>query len=176
MPSRLKHQDGIFQRSRAVRGATCAPLANPRHLVFSAPDPMVNGDPMRRLACLCLPFLAGPAFAQQVDCKSPKYQVEMTFCAEQSWIAADEELNVAFRTAREAMRKIDSALPAEQKGAETQLRDAQRAWITFRDATCAAEGYSYHGGSAEPMVIYSCRARVTKARALDLWAMTALPG
>lgn len=130
---------------------------------------------MKHLAPLCLLLPAVPAAAQQVDCKSPDYQVEMTYCAEQSWIAADEELNVAFRTARDAMRRIDSALPEEQKGAEVQLRDAQRAWVSFRDATCAAEGYSYHGGSAEPMVIYSCRARVTKARALDLWAMTALP-
>ncbi len=130
---------------------------------------------MKHLASLCLLLPAAPALAQQVDCKSPKYQVEMTYCAEQSWVAADEELNVAFRTARDEMRRIDSALPEDQKGAEMQLRDAQRAWVTFRDATCAAEGYSYHGGSAEPMVIYSCRARVTKARALDLWAMTALP-
>ena len=104
-------------------------------------------------------LIAFPAVAQEVDCTTAEAQVELTYCAEQDWLAADADLNAAYGVARERMQGIDADLPAAERGASDYLRDAQRAWVTFRDATCAAEGYAMHGGSAEPMVIYGCRAR-----------------
>ena len=123
---------------------------------------------------LAVPFLllAGAAHGQQVDCANAIAQVELTLCAEQDWLAADAALNAAYKLARQAMRDIDAALPEHERGAEAHLRDAQRAWVTFRDAACAAEGYQMHGGSAEPMVIYGCRARLTQQRATDLQQLT----
>jgi uncharacterized protein YecT (DUF1311 family) len=108
------------------------------------------------------------AMAQSVDCSRAVAQVELTYCAEQSWKAADVDLNEAYRLARERMRQIDAALPPSERGAEMMLRDAQRSWVPFRDAACAAEGYMMHGGSAEPMVNYGCRARLTRQRTSDL--------
>lgn len=99
--------------------------------------------------------------------------MEMTYCAEQDWIAADADLNDAYKAARQAMLDIDANLPEDQRGAADYLKQAQRAWIDFRDAACAAEGYQMHGGSAEPMVIYGCRARLTGQRAQDLWVLAA---
>lgn len=131
---------------------------------------------MFRLLPLILPAVLAaaslPATAQNVDCGNAQAQVELTFCAEQDWLAADDDLNAAYRAARDYMREIDANLPVVQRGAEEQLRNGQRAWVTFRDATCAAEGYGFHGGSAEPMIIYSCRARLTQQRAADLWLMS----
>lgn len=112
--------------------------------------------------------LSGQAQAQEVDCANTSMQIEMTFCAEQDWNAADEVLNGTYRRAKAVMKAIDADLPKDQRGAELALRDAQRAWVAFRDQTCAAEGYAMHGGSAEPMVIYSCRARLTQQRSEDL--------
>ena len=66
------------------------------------------------------------------------------------------------------LKTVDDGLAPADRGAVVNLRAAQRAWITFRDAACAAEGYQMHGGSAEPMVIYGCRARLTEARLADL--------
>lgn len=127
---------------------------------------------MIRLAIAALFCLSsGAGLAQDIDCAEAVTQLEMTFCAEMEWMAADDDLNDAYGHARVAMKAIDRGLPAAERGAETSLRDAQRAWITFRDAACAAEGYSAHGGSAEPMVIYFCRARLTEQRADDLWAL-----
>jgi uncharacterized protein YecT (DUF1311 family) len=128
---------------------------------------------MRRLAALCAAtvVLAQPALAQDVDCANAETQMEMTFCAEQDWQTADADLNEAYAAARAVMRKIDAGLPKPEQGAEANLREGQRAWVTFRDATCAAEGYAMHGGSAEPMLIYSCRARLTQQRSGDLWVM-----
>ena len=116
-------------------------------------------------------LIAFPAVAQQVDCATAEAQVELTYCAEQEWLAADADLNAAYGVARAQMQGIDADLPASERGAAAYLRDAQRAWVTFRDATCAAEGYAMHGGSAEPMVIYGCRARLTEQRTADLAAM-----
>ncbi|MES2433821.1 MAG: lysozyme inhibitor LprI family protein [Pseudomonadota bacterium] len=114
---------------------------------------------------------AAPALAQDVDCATAEAQVELTYCAEQDWLAADADLNTAYGVARKLMQGIDADLEASQRGAADYLRDGQRAWVTFRDATCAAEGYTMHGGSAEPMVIYGCRARLTEQRTADLEAM-----
>ncbi|WP_299475348.1 lysozyme inhibitor LprI family protein [Cypionkella sp.] len=120
----------------------------------------------------CLAALTAiPAMAQDVDCAKAEAQMELTYCAEQDWLAADAELNTAYATARKAMQGIDAELEASQRGAADYLRDGQRAWVTFRDATCTAEGYAMHGGSAEPMVIYGCRARLTEQRVVDLQAM-----
>ncbi|MEO5616094.1 MAG: lysozyme inhibitor LprI family protein [Cypionkella sp.] len=122
-----------------------------------------------------LGFLAAltalPAAAQDVDCANAETQIELTYCAEQDWLAADADLNAAYGVARKLMQSIDADLEASQRGAADYLRDGQRAWVTFRDATCAAEGYTMHGGSAEPMVIYGCRARLTEQRTADLEAM-----
>jgi len=109
--------------------------------------------------------------AQMMDCDAALSQADMTHCAVQDFQSADADLNAAYKTARDGMRRIDAGLPASERGAEMALRDAQRAWISFRDQACKAEGYLMHGGSAEPMVVYGCMARLTQQRATDLAAL-----
>ena len=125
---------------------------------------------MTRFAAFALALTALPlaAAAQDVDCSKADTQVEMTTCAEQDWNAADARLNTAYKAVVATMKEIDANLDAGDRGAEDALRSGQRAWITYRDQTCAAEGWTAHGGSAEPMIIYACRARVTDARAEEL--------
>ncbi len=125
------------------------------------------------LFALLLTSLPSAAAAQDVNCTTAQTQVEMTFCAEQDWNAADARLNASYKTAIAAMLGIDANLDAGDKGAEAALRAAQRVWVTYRDNTCAAEAWAMHGGSAEPMVIYGCRARVTASRVDELDNMTA---
>lgn len=66
------------------------------------------------------------------------------------------------------MRDIDANLPADQQGAIDTLRDAQRAWIAYRDKACAAYGYLARGGTMEPMLIYQCNAELTAQRTDEL--------
>jgi len=120
-------------------------------------------------ALLVLGLLAGPVAAQEVDCANAVAQVELTYCAEEAFLAADADLNLAYKAARAMMRQVDADLPASQRGAEVALRDGQRAWITFRDQACLAEAYIFSGGSAQPMVYSGCQARLTEQRAADLW-------
>jgi uncharacterized protein YecT (DUF1311 family) len=124
---------------------------------------------MRVWIVLCL--MAGPGWAQDVDCSKAEAQVELTYCAEQEWMAADAELNDAYKAAMRVMKQIDATL-GEGKAAEGHLRQAQRDWVAFRDNACAAEAYPMHGGSAEPMLIYGCRARLTQERTLGLYYIT----
>lgn len=120
-------------------------------------------------------LVVGRALAQEIDCANAMAQMELTYCAEQDWMTADAALNAAYGEAKALMRQIDADLPKAERGAEAYLRDAQRAWIGFRDAACAAEGYVMHGGSGEPMLIYACRARLTEQRTQDLQLLTAQP-
>lgn len=117
---------------------------------------------------LLLAILPLTAAAQDVDCAKAEAQVELTFCAEQDWNDADARLNDAYQRAMDVMKYVDSGLESADQGAAGSLRDAQRAWVAFRDANCAAEAWVYHGGSAEPMAIYACRARVSNDRADEL--------
>lgn len=60
-----------------------------------------------------------------------------------------------------------AAMQALDKGQQTQLRDAQRLWIKFRDADCALLG-SLTGGSIDRINSASCFLDMTKRRADDL--------
>jgi uncharacterized protein YecT (DUF1311 family) len=119
-------------------------------------------------AAVVLLLLALPAGAQEVDCTNAMAQQEMNFCAEQDYLEADAALNDAYKQARAAMKALDADLPAGDQGAEAALLAAQRAWLPYRDAACASEGWMMHGGSAEPLVIYGCLATLTRQRTQDL--------
>jgi uncharacterized protein YecT (DUF1311 family) len=125
-----------------------------------------------RLAALLL-FLATPATAQDVDCANAMSQSDMNACAYQDWEIQDADLNAAYVAAMDLLQLWDANLPEDEKGGVKALRDAQRAWITFRDKACEAEGYAMKGGSAEPLLVYGCMARLTEARAGQLWDMVA---
>ena len=128
----------------------------------------MNRSTFCALALMALPCAVT---AQDIDCANPQTQIDMTQCVSNDYQVADDRLNAAYGPAIDYMASIDAGLDPAQQGAEAALREGQRAWITFRDATCTAEGYSVHGGSMENMVILMCNTRLTLARAEDLEAM-----
>jgi uncharacterized protein YecT (DUF1311 family) len=112
-----------------------------------------------------------PALAladDKVDCANPQVQIEMNYCAEQDYLAADKQLNDAYKQAMAAMKNIDSYLEPDQRDAADALKKAQREWIPFRDDACQAEGYMVSGGSMMSMIIYQCLERLTRQRISDL--------
>ena len=124
---------------------------------------------MIRPLCLAIACLIAPvAMAQDVDCANAMAQIELNQCAHADWEAADADLNAAYRDAMALLRDWDANLPADEQGGAEALKTAQRAWITFRDATCAAEGYAMKGGSAEPLLIYGCMRQLTMERTAHL--------
>ncbi|MEM7296254.1 MAG: lysozyme inhibitor LprI family protein [Pseudomonadota bacterium] len=121
-----------------------------------------------RAALFAAVFSVG-AQAAAFDCSNPQSGPEITHCAGLAYEAADLTLNEAYRLAVDAARLRD----AESDGswdisAETLLREAQRAWIPFRDAACSAESTLYRGGTGQTMLYLNCLERVTETRTYDL--------
>ncbi len=125
------------------------------------------------LAMIVVTNFAGAAQAQALNCREAMTQQDMNACAALDHEAADKDLNAAYAQARAFMRRMDTELTASQSGAEVALREAQRAWIPYRDKACLAEGFMMRGGSAEPMLVLGCKARLTQQRAQELWTLAA---
>lgn len=124
-------------------------------------------------AAIAISFLvsvAPPAVLAQdeIDCGNPGTQVELNQCAVQAWEKADAELNRAYQEAMANMKEADSFYPDDMKGAADALKEAQRAWIPFRDKACVSYGFLAHGGSMEPQLIYDCKTRRTRERTEEL--------
>ena len=120
---------------------------------------------MRALTLIALLFPL-PAFA---TCDDAQTQVEMTECATAAYQAADGDLNATWKLSMGTMKQWDADNPGA-KAAEA-LRNAQRAWIAFRDAECGLEVSFYAGGTIAPMVEADCLTRLTRARTEELRAM-----
>lgn len=109
-------------------------------------------------AAFCCAAAPAHAAGATLDCAKAQTQVDMNTCADQDYQRADKKLNELYKKlqARDA-----AAGEAQQK---TSLRDAQRAWIKFRDSECAYETIGFEGGSIEPLVHASCMAELTDQR------------
>ena len=114
---------------------------------------------MLRFALFSLLALAAPPAAAQT-------QTEMTADACAARDASDRALNTAYR---DALAASPTAL------GRRRLRDAQRAWVRFRDAETAALFPLPAGGDARaafgsvyPMRLCSAQARLTDARTAEL--------
>ncbi|MBB4214745.1 uncharacterized protein YecT (DUF1311 family) [Rhizobium sp. BK212] len=126
---------------------------------------------MRLNICLvgaAMLLMAGSAFAEEIDCNSPKTQSDMTACEAARHEAADKALNAQYKKTRAALAAIDKDLDGDMKGAEQALVKAQRAWIDYRDAECDAFGFQARGGTMEPMLVAGCLANITDKRTKEL--------
>ena len=126
-------------------------------------------------ACGCVLLVDGPASGQgqpKANCKNPQTQMEMTYCAEQGYNAADKALNAQYQLARKAAKKWDVDAATEQPASDAALVAAQRAWVAYRDAHCESVGWQAHGGSMEPQLIYDCSADLTRERTAQLKELT----
>lgn len=92
--------------------------------------------------------------AQAVKCNPNGNTLEMRKCASDSYAVADKKLNQVYQ-------QNISKLSGEYKN---RLIQAQRAWITFRDATCNFEAAEALGGTLEPLLYTGCLERVTSER------------
>jgi len=120
---------------------------------------------MRLLTCpvFIVLILCGSLFAQtqkKDPCADAQSQAEMNMCWGKQYKAADAKLNEAYR---QFMTKLND----EEKA---QLKKAQLAWITYRDANCEFVADQYKGGTMRPMIAAICLAEVTNSRVTELKA------
>jgi uncharacterized protein YecT (DUF1311 family) len=91
-------------------------------------------------------------------CANTVSTVEMAECLSKAKDESDAKLNSLYKDIR---RKLDV------KDAE-RLTIAQRLWIQYRDANCAAERELYEGGTAAGPVYLACLEGMTRARRKEL--------
>ena len=106
--------------------------------------------------------LTGVAIAQRQKktdpCANPLSQFEMNQCAGKTYRAADATMNQVYRD-------LLSMLNEPEK---LQLKEAQLAWLKYRDANCEFVADEYKGGSIRPLILASCLADMTKRRTTEL--------
>ena len=126
----------------------------------------------RAAVLLILVLVPSSLLAQdKPNCKDPQTQTEMNICAGLDYKGADAELNISYKAAIAQMKDMDTNLPPELKGAEKTLREAQRAWIPYRDKACESYGFMARGGSMESMLVGNCLADLTRNRIKELKAI-----
>ena len=111
------------------------------------------------VAAMLAAFVAcSPAAAK--DCGDEATEAGMNKCSADQLKAADAALNRAYQQI--IHRLADDADTAKL------LRDAQRAWVDFRDKHCAFAASGVDGGSSYPFVHDSCVTGITDARTKEL--------
>jgi uncharacterized protein YecT (DUF1311 family) len=118
-------------------------------------------------------LIVASAVVAHADCRDPQSNAEMKICADKDWKKADGELNVAYGKALAEAREMyrsTKATPGYENmpDSEAMLRDAQRAWVSFRDANCKYQYQIYYGGSHAGLAYLLCMADMTKARLKEL--------
>ncbi|MFK5997818.1 MAG: lysozyme inhibitor LprI family protein [Rhodobacterales bacterium] len=118
------------------------------------------------IGCILFAPVMGKA---AVGCDEPETQTEISICAYQSYKAADSDLNADYKRAMAYLKQADlDYLPEGAVPGVIVLRDAQRAWITYRDKNCAVKILAYRGGSIVPLVWANCLEEMTRARSEEL--------
>ena len=100
----------------------------------------------------------------------------MAKCADFEYKQADARLNKVYSKALEYMTSDQTR--AQQQGntnqikyeqtAITSLKQAERAWLSYRDLQCKAAAQQYEGGSMAPMIYSQCLTTLTEHRIADL--------
>ncbi|MGX9979947.1 lysozyme inhibitor LprI family protein [Methylobacterium fujisawaense] len=98
--------------------------------------------------------LLSPVPAAAADPCEGTTQADLNACAGADYRTADTALNAVYG---QLMKKV---------GPKTKdaLRGAQKAWLSYRDATCFLETMGFDGGSAYAMEYNGCLKGLTDAR------------
>jgi uncharacterized protein YecT (DUF1311 family) len=113
-----------------------------------------------QIALVLAALVCAPVQAQEsINCATgAKSQTDINECSTQRYKAADALLN---RTYREVIANLN----AKQ---QEKLKDAQRTWISFRDANCESQALDYVKGSLYSSVYNDCLTHVSHIRIEEL--------
>lgn len=124
-----------------------------------------------------VPACIGAATSRCIDETPQGYTTAgMTACAVAETAIWDEFLNTAYQDLRAQMREMDAMENTGEVSRADALRDAQRAWIAFRDAECDFNWAMFQEGTIRSNVYAACVQDLTAQRALELRHYQEQPG
>lgn len=91
-------------------------------------------------------------------CANVVVTVDLANCLAKARDTSDAQLNAAYKQLRGRLDAADGQ----------RLVAAQRLWIQYRDANCAAERDLYDGGTAASPAYLACLEAMTRARTKEL--------
>lgn len=89
-------------------------------------------------------------------------------CLQEEVSVWDRLLNEAYQASRTALKAMDEGSQPGPFNRVEALRDAQRAWVAFRDAECNLVYALYQDGSIRSVLHSTCNLELTAKRALEL--------
>lgn len=101
------------------------------------------------------------AHAATQECDGSTY--DMRLCIDAQLQKADKELNETYKRAQAAVKQYDDSGEISKR-----LVTAEKAWMTFRDASCDLEGAQMLGGSGETVILLGCHLDKTQQRTKEL--------
>lgn len=106
------------------------------------------------------------------DCTDPDYAPQG--CPNSELVRAEAALDAQWESTVAGMKARDGRLDRshdDRPGYVDTLQAAQSAWRTYRDQHCAGEGYAARGRSSEPVLIITCKTKLTRQRTEQLKAL-----
>ncbi len=94
-------------------------------------------------------------------CKNYTKQSDINACASHSLITANDELGKVY----------NNYLTGLSSQEQLKFKDAQRAWIQFKDKDCAFEASPVKNGSMYPYVLSSCLIDRADKRSIEIGNM-----
>lgn len=113
------------------------------------------------MVALCIAAHSQHMNAKDSPCNADMTTPDLVGCLWAKWRSEDEELNVYYKRVSAHLR--DNEL--------TDLRNAEKSWMVFRDMNCKAEKSLYDGGTAVGPAYNACMEAVTRHRLAELKTM-----
>ncbi|WP_439122885.1 lysozyme inhibitor LprI family protein [Marivita sp.] len=114
------------------------------------------------------PMCLGQAAGQCQDMPGGSTTIGIAECIQAETAMWDVILNEEYKWTQMANETADEEGRSQVMDRSDALRDAQRAWIAFRDADCTARYAMWQDGTIRSIVGANCHLTMTAGRAIDL--------
>ncbi|WP_349568809.1 lysozyme inhibitor LprI family protein [Azotobacter salinestris] len=124
---------------------------------------------------LCLPVLAlclsatlpSAASEAPIDCEAAVSTPDLEHCAALEQAKVERKLNAAYQKLVQHLSQPDTELD-DYTAMRQKLLEAQRAWIRFREADCAAQYVMHASGTIRTLVHIGCMQERAEQRIKEL--------
>jgi uncharacterized protein YecT (DUF1311 family) len=125
--------------------------------------------PAMLLASICMlaPFASATAEEEWI-CDKAMSNAETRQCADREFKKHDAELNRLYKKLLENAADQGDVQQGYGVPPLEALKQAQRAWVAFRDANCHWKSTSFYGGTGQSVIMSSCLAIATRDRVEEL--------